>query len=234
MNESEKKSICFTGKLHNFGRNEAQALARKAGFQIADGVSQRLDYLVMADLDSTSGKAKKARKYGIAVISEEQFIEMIGQKKSDVEEQTEYRKTHKEIKDLTWQRLAQKVAKKLGIHIYSEAEKDSYDLKTNGYTQFSAYFCVDPARRYHRIASSFLWNRYLKKNDPYSSREEAFHAALNSLFTRNRYDRIREEQEEQKIFEHLPTIVSECESANEMKLKLEIAGWDIFDERDFR
>jgi hypothetical protein len=37
-----------------------------------------VDLLVLADPDSTSGKARKARKYGTRLIAETAFWEMIG------------------------------------------------------------------------------------------------------------------------------------------------------------
>ena len=52
------KSICFTGKLNNFTRNQARAMAISAGMKICESVTASLDYLVMADLNSTSTKAR--------------------------------------------------------------------------------------------------------------------------------------------------------------------------------
>jgi DNA ligase (NAD+) len=48
------------------------------GGSVKDDVSKGLDYLVLADPDSTSSKANKARKLGTSVISEEQFMSMLG------------------------------------------------------------------------------------------------------------------------------------------------------------
>ena len=43
---------------------------------MVDDVNKDLSYLVLTDPASTSGKAQKARKLGVAVISEEQLIEL--------------------------------------------------------------------------------------------------------------------------------------------------------------
>ena len=40
-------------------------------------MSRSVDYLVAADPDSNSGKAKKAREYNIPIISYEELMEML-------------------------------------------------------------------------------------------------------------------------------------------------------------
>ncbi|MCF8231713.1 MAG: hypothetical protein K9J27_05930 [Bacteroidales bacterium] len=40
--------------------------------------SKKLDYLVTADPNSLSGKARKAREYGIRILAEPTFRNMIG------------------------------------------------------------------------------------------------------------------------------------------------------------
>ena len=96
MDDIKRKSICFTGKLRNFTRNQARAMAVNAGMVIYEAVLTDLDYLVMADLNSTSSKARKARRYGVKLISEDDFLKMMDLDKTKVEADTEYKKTHKE------------------------------------------------------------------------------------------------------------------------------------------
>ena len=78
------KSICFTGTLTNRFRGQlisrpmAEALAAKAGMVVAADVTRSLDFLVAADPDSMSGKAKKARKYGTKILAESVFWKAIG------------------------------------------------------------------------------------------------------------------------------------------------------------
>jgi DNA ligase (NAD+) len=57
------KSVCFTGTQPR-KRSELEAMVRANGGQIADGVTRGLSYLVMADPDASSSKARKAREYG--------------------------------------------------------------------------------------------------------------------------------------------------------------------------
>ena len=69
------KSFCFTGAME-YKRKDLQAMVTAHGGTNLDSVTKNLAYLVIADPDSTSGKAKKARELGITLISPEQFLEM--------------------------------------------------------------------------------------------------------------------------------------------------------------
>jgi DNA polymerase-3 subunit epsilon len=74
------KRVCFTGEASGFSgtiinRGDLEALAAKVGLHPVGGVSKKgCDILVAADTSSMSGKAKKAKEYGIPVISVEKFI----------------------------------------------------------------------------------------------------------------------------------------------------------------
>lgn len=78
------KRVCFTGELQTLiggiplTRDMAEALAEKAGLQVANSVSKKLDILVVADPNTQSGKARKARDYGIRIITDTVFWRMIG------------------------------------------------------------------------------------------------------------------------------------------------------------
>lgn len=78
------RSVCFTGALTcNYEgalvtREIAQELAEAAGLVVAPRVTKKLDMLVVADPDSLSGKAKKAREYGVRIVAETAFWSMIG------------------------------------------------------------------------------------------------------------------------------------------------------------
>jgi len=82
------KRVCFTGELqcHHAGqiisRELAEEFATGAGLVVADSVTKKLDLLVLADTHSQSGKAKKARQYGIRIMHESVFWRAIG---ADVE-----------------------------------------------------------------------------------------------------------------------------------------------------
>lgn len=78
------KSICFTGELSasirgkRVERDTAEELAITNGLIIKSGVSKKLDFLVAADPDSMSGKARKARELGVTILAEPVFWRMMG------------------------------------------------------------------------------------------------------------------------------------------------------------
>jgi DNA polymerase III subunit epsilon len=73
------KSICFTGQLtctiggRAITRAQAQELAAAYGLHVQDAVTKKLDLLVVADPESLSGKARKARDYGTRILVERSF-----------------------------------------------------------------------------------------------------------------------------------------------------------------
>lgn len=76
--------VCFTGQLQStiggqpISRELADALATEAGLIVASNVTKKLDILVVADPNTQSGKAKKARNYGIRILSDVVFWKMAG------------------------------------------------------------------------------------------------------------------------------------------------------------
>ncbi|MEX1205993.1 MAG: exonuclease domain-containing protein [Dongiaceae bacterium] len=80
------KRVCFTGELQcrhagqMISRELAEELATKAGMIVAASVTKKLDLLVLADPHSQSGKAKKARQYGVRIMHELAFWKAIGVK----------------------------------------------------------------------------------------------------------------------------------------------------------
>lgn len=71
------KSFCFTGAASR-PRKELWDLVEANGGVVFESVKKGLDYLVLADVNSTSSKAVKARKEGITLISEDDFVKMCG------------------------------------------------------------------------------------------------------------------------------------------------------------
>ncbi len=75
--------VCFTGELmstlngHPITRTLAETLAEKAGLIPCKSVTKKLDILVVADPNTQSNKAKKAKGYGIKIIAECSFWESI-------------------------------------------------------------------------------------------------------------------------------------------------------------
>ena len=71
----EGMRVCFTGNAA-VSRNDLEAIAAAAGLQPVSSVTKKgCDLLVAADSSSMSGKVKKARDYGIPVISVEEFLQ---------------------------------------------------------------------------------------------------------------------------------------------------------------
>ncbi len=68
-------SFCFTGTMDK-PRKDLEAMAEDAGGQLRS-VSQELSFLVIADSNSTSSKAEKARKKKVKMITEEEFLRMV-------------------------------------------------------------------------------------------------------------------------------------------------------------
>ena len=70
---NEKGTICFTGKMPET-RSYYGELAKAVGWEPVSSVTKDLSLLVCANANSTSGKAKKARKYGVNVIGIDDFL----------------------------------------------------------------------------------------------------------------------------------------------------------------
>jgi len=71
------KTVVFTGTLAKMGRAEAKVRAEELGAKVAGSVSARTDYLVAGE--NAGSKATKAQKLGVAVLSENDWFEMIAQ-----------------------------------------------------------------------------------------------------------------------------------------------------------
>ena len=71
------KSVCFTGKS-TMKRAELIKLAEEAGGTVKKSVVKGLTYLVLADPNSNSTKARAARKAGTTCISEDEFLSLAG------------------------------------------------------------------------------------------------------------------------------------------------------------
>lgn len=72
------KTVCITGKLPSGKKkSDYEAPLEAAGYRLVDSVDAGLDFLVLADPDSTSSKAQKARKLNVALISEEDLQRLL-------------------------------------------------------------------------------------------------------------------------------------------------------------
>lgn len=71
-------TFVITGSLSYFeNRDKAKEAIEAAGGKVSGTVSARTNYLVNNDVESTSGKNKKAKELGIPIISEDELIKML-------------------------------------------------------------------------------------------------------------------------------------------------------------
>lgn len=72
------KTFVITGSLENFGnRGELQSLIEVNGGKVASSVSAKTSFLINNDNESNSSKNKSAKKLGIPIITENEFLRMI-------------------------------------------------------------------------------------------------------------------------------------------------------------
>jgi DNA ligase (NAD+) len=84
--EHGKKTICFTGEMPE-KRSYYEALAQKNGYNPVDTVTKELSLLVTENKNSESSKTKKAKSFGIEIITLDEWLNSINGvkiKKEDV------------------------------------------------------------------------------------------------------------------------------------------------------
>lgn len=72
-------TFVITGKLTHFkNRDELKSIIESKGGKVVGSISSKTNYLINNDINSNSSKNVSAKKAGIPIISEENFIEMFG------------------------------------------------------------------------------------------------------------------------------------------------------------
>ena len=70
------KIFLFTGALAHLSRHEAKARIKELGGQVASGISRKVTHVVLGD--NPGSKLTKARELGLTVITEDEFLRLIG------------------------------------------------------------------------------------------------------------------------------------------------------------
>ena len=71
------KAIVFSGSMRRGGRVDMEKQAKMLGAKVGSSVSSKTDFLVIgANVGAT--KTTAAERYGVTVITEDEYIDMIG------------------------------------------------------------------------------------------------------------------------------------------------------------
>ena len=75
---STGKTFVFTGSLEKFSRKDAKSMVEKLGGRSNSSVSSKTDFVIAGN--SSGAKLEKARKLGIPILSEDEFLQMLKEK----------------------------------------------------------------------------------------------------------------------------------------------------------
>ena len=70
------KTLVVTGTMRTMKRDEAEELIRRHGGKAAGSVSKKTDYLIAGE--AAGSKLTKAQSLGVTVLTEEEFLGMLG------------------------------------------------------------------------------------------------------------------------------------------------------------
>ena len=74
----KEKVFVITGSLNSYSnRDELKNLIESKGGKVTNSVTSKTDYLINNDINSNSGKNKKAKELNIPIINEEMFLDLI-------------------------------------------------------------------------------------------------------------------------------------------------------------
>ncbi|MFN6991331.1 MAG: NAD-dependent DNA ligase LigA, partial [Fervidobacterium sp.] len=89
-------TFCITGTLSSMTREEMKRLIENYGGHFTDSVSKKTDYLICGE--NPGSKLEKARKFGIKILNEEEFFNILSEKGVNVEKW----KKPNELKEKNW------------------------------------------------------------------------------------------------------------------------------------
>ena len=73
------QTFVITGNVHHFAnRNEIKEIIESRGGKVSGSVSAKTNYLINNEVTSSSSKNKKAKELGVPIVTEEEFLEMLG------------------------------------------------------------------------------------------------------------------------------------------------------------
>src|SRR5450432_2964138 len=70
------KTVVFTGALEKMTREEAKAMAERLGAKASGSVSKKTDYVIAGP--AAGAKLAEAKKHGVAVLTEDEWLKLIG------------------------------------------------------------------------------------------------------------------------------------------------------------
>lgn len=73
------KQVYCTGKFTNYKKDQLKSVIDKLGGIYANGYKKSLDYLIVANDSSKSGKVVKAKSDGVSIMTENELLEIISQ-----------------------------------------------------------------------------------------------------------------------------------------------------------
>lgn len=73
-------TFVVTGTMKTLSRDQAKERIRQNGGKVANAVSAKTSYLVQGESEKASTKEKSAKKHGVKIVTEEEFLKLLGNK----------------------------------------------------------------------------------------------------------------------------------------------------------